>query len=171
MARSVVSPSAKTVPALRATVLALKLLDKDIRRDISASVRSTLNPIWGQEVAARVETNMDALVLAEGAKITPGNPARAMAGTSRKALGGGLIPAQEARAFEFGAPSRIPYEDTYTRADSQGGHDVTRHTRRQLPRAVKAGRVAYPAFAKMGPRMVSLWVQIIVRNIHEKLEK
>lgn len=161
-----VQPSAKTVRELRAVALALKLMDKDIKRDISRSIRETLNPIWKGEIAARMVTKMDRLMFS-GARIAPGNPARAMVGTSRRALHpGGLTPAEGVRAYEFGAPSRIPHETTYERE----GHQVTRHTKRQIPKATKDGRVAYPAWASTGPRLVSLWVSIIVRIIHEKLE-
>jgi hypothetical protein len=129
-------------------------------------MRETLNPIWKEEIASRMVTKMDRLMFA-GARIAPGNPARAMVGTSRRALRpGGLTPTEGVRAYEFGAPTRAGHETTY----DMDGTTVTRHTKRQIPKAVKLGRVAYPAWAKTGPRMVSLWVQIIVRIIHEKLE-
>lgn len=159
-------PSAKTVKELRAVALALKLLDKDIKRDISRSIREEISGAWKDEIAARLVTKMDHKIYA-GARVAPGNPARAMAGTSRRALSkGGLTPVEGVRAYEFGAPTRATHETTYERE----GHSVTRHTKRQIPKAVKEGRIAYAAWAKVGPRMVSLWVQIIVRNIHEKLE-
>ena len=160
------TPSAKASKELAAVALGLKLLDKDIKRDISRSIRETLNPIWKEEIASRMVTKMDRLMFA-GARIAPGNPARAMVGTSRRALSpGGLTPTEGVRAYEFGAPTRATWEKTYDR----DGHQVTRHTKRQIPKAVKLGRVAYPAWSKTGPRMVALWVQIIVRLIHEKLE-
>lgn len=165
-----VQPSAGTVRELRAVVLALKLLDKDIKRDISKSIRETLNPIWIAAIGKRLDTDLDRAVFLKGARIAAGNPAKAMAGTSRRALSGGATPVELARADEFGAPTRATHEETYTRRDSSGGHEVTRHTKRQIPQAVKAGRIVYPAWAEVAPRMVSLWVQIIVRNIHEKLE-
>jgi hypothetical protein len=161
-----VQPSAKDVRELKAITLGLKLVDKDIRRDMSKSIRDTLNPIWRQAIESLLGTKMDRLIFGPGARIAPGNPAKAMAGTSRRGLGDGLTPVEGARAWEFGAPTRIPHETTYDRE----GHQVTRHTKRQVPQAKKTGRVVYPAFAKFGPRMVSLWVQIIVRVIHEKLE-
>lgn len=170
---SIVSPSAKSIPALKAAALAMKLVDKDIRRDIAQATRSTIGPMWGQALAAQVQTNMDALILFEGAKVTPGNPAKVVAGGSRKALGDGLVPVEHSRAWEFGAPSRIPHEGTYTRDNEStgGSHQVTRHTMRQVPKATRTGRVVYPAWASIAPRIVSLWVQIIVRKIHEALEK
>lgn len=168
----IVSPSAKTVPALRAVALAMKLLDKDIRRNIAQATRAELGPMWGQALAAEVQTDMEALVLFQGAKVTPGNPAKVVAGSSKKPLSGGGVPVELARAYEFGAPGRFPHQDTYTRTSTRGtSHDVTRHTMRQLPKAVRQGHVVYPAWAKIAPRIVSLWVQIVVRNIHEALEE
>jgi len=155
------------VRELKAVALGLKLVDRETKKAISASIRDTLNPIWKGEIEARLVTDTDRLVFGKGARIAPGNPARAMAGTSRRPVGsGGLVPVEVARAYEFGAPSRVRHETTYDRE----GHEVTRHTKRQLPQAVKAGRVVYQAWAALGPRLVSLWVQIIVRTIHEKLE-
>lgn len=162
-----IQPSATSVRQLRAVALGLKLIDRDIRRDISRTTRETLNPMWKEEIASRLSTKMDRLMFGKGARIAPGNPAKAMAGTSTRALSeGGLSPAEGARAYEFGAPTRATFEKTYNRQ----GSSVTRHTKRQLPAPAKPGRVVYPAFAKLAPRLVSLWVQIIVRTIHEKLE-
>jgi hypothetical protein len=159
-------PSAKSVKELKAVALGLKLLDKDIKRDISRSIREEISGAWKEEIAARLVTKMDQKIYA-GARVAPGNPAKAMAGTSRRALSpDGLTPVEGVRAYEFGAPTRATHETTY----DMDGTTVTRHTKRQIPKAVRAGRVAYAAWSKVGPRMVSLWVQIIVRNIHEKLE-
>lgn len=159
-------PSAQSVAELRAVALGLKLVDKDIKKAMSASIRSTLNPLWKANIEARLVTDLDRATFGTGARIAPGNPARAMAGTSRRPVGDGMVPVEMARAVEFGAPTRSRHESTYTRE----GAEVTRHTKRGLPAAVKAGRIVYQAWAEMGPRLVSLWVQIIVRTIHEKLE-
>lgn len=168
----IVSPSAKSVEALRAVALAMKLLDKDVRRNIANQTRAVLGPLWGRALRDEIDNDMEALVLFQGAKVTPGNPAKVVAGASKRPLSGGLVPVEHARAFEFGAPRRFPHEETYGRTSTRGlRHQVTRHTMRQLPKAQRQGHAAYPAWATVAPRMVSLWVQIIVRNIHEALEK
>ena len=159
-------PSAASVAELKAVALGLKLVDKETKKAMSASIRSVLNPIWKSNIEARLVTKLDRATFGSGARIAPGNPARAMAGTSRRPVGDGMVPVEMARAVEFGAPTRASHETTYSRQ----GHQVTRHTKRGLPKAVKAGRIVYPAWAELGPRLVSLWVQIIVRTIHEKLE-
>lgn len=38
------------------------------------------------------------------------------------------------------------------------------------PRREPKGRVVYPAFADIAPRMVSLWVQIVVKSYHDAAE-
>lgn len=165
----VIQPSARTVPLLRAAALALKAIDKPIRSEISKATRETLNPIWRQAIAAKAAGNrMDQAVFGAGARIAAGNPSRAIAASSRRALRsgeGGFVPDTDGRVLEFGADRSA--RSTYDRK----GHEVTRRTRTGLPARNRRGRVVYPAFAETAPRMVSLWVQIIVRNIHESLEK
>jgi hypothetical protein len=165
----VIQPSARTVPLLRAAALALKAADKGIRSDINKHTRATLNPIWRQAIAARANrSRMDQAVFGAGARIAAGNPARAIAASSRRPLrsgDGGFVPNTDARSLEFGTDRGK--RSTYDRK----GHQVTRRTRTGLPARNRKGRVVYPAFADVAPRMVSLWVQIIVRNIHESLER
>lgn len=169
----VIQPSARTVPLLRAVVLALKATDKATRSDISRETRTTLNGVWREAVATHAAGNkLDGLTFVKGARIAAGNPARAMAATSRRALpgGGGFTPDIHGRALEFGAdPNKV---STYSRK-SRGGksHSVSRHASRGLPARNRRGRVVYPAFAEVAPRMVSMWVQIAVRNIHKALEE
>lgn len=168
-----VSPSARTVPELKAVALGLKLLDKGIKKDLNSSVRTELNPLWKFVVGSHISTNADdQAIFGKGARIAPGNPSRALAGTSRRPLSGGLIPAEEARAWEFGSPNPNEYAE-YERIHPKSlkTHYVRRRTKKQLPPAKRKGRIVYPAWAEMGPRLVSLWVQIVVRNIHESLEK
>jgi len=47
---------------------------------------------------------------------------------------------------------------------------VERRTMRGLPTRTPKGRVVYQAFADLAPRMVSLWVQIVVKKYAEAAE-
>jgi hypothetical protein len=164
-----IQPSAKTSSLLKGVALALKVVEKPIRADISKETRGTMNPVWRDAVAARARSRMDAAVFGKGARIAAGNPARAVAASSRRSLSGGFTPDRDGRALEFGADRNAT--TTYRRTTRHGTHDVTRHTRRGLPPRNRKGRVVFPAFAEVAPRMVSMWVQIVVRNIHESLEE
>lgn len=165
----VIQPSARTVPLLRGVVLALKAVDKPVRSEISKETRGTMNPVWRDAVASRARTRMDAATFGKGTRIAAGNPARAVAASSRRALSGGFTPDRDGRALEFGVDRGK--ESTYTRKSKHGTHQVTRHTRRGLPARNRKGRVVFPAFAEVAPRMVSMYVQIVVRNIHKALEE
>jgi len=164
-----IQASAKTVPLLKGVVLALKVIEKPVRAEISKETRGTLNPVWRDAVASHARTRMDAAVFGKGARIAAGNPARAVAASSRRALSGGFTPDRDGRALEFGVDRNK--ESTYSRRSRNGTHQVTRHTRRGLPARNRRGRVVYPAFAEFGPRLTSMWVQIVVRNIHKALEE
>ena len=164
-----IQASAKSSSLLKGVALALKVVEKPVRADISRETRGTLNPVWRDAVASRARTRMDAAVFGKGARIAAGNPARAVAASSRRPLSGGFVPDRDGRALEFGADRAK--ESTYRRKSKHGTHQVTRHTRRGLPARNRRGRVVYPAFAEFGPRLTSMWVQIVVRNIHKALEE
>lgn len=157
---------------LQAVVLAMKAADRTLRTDINRATVETGNRIWQPLVQAHATTNMDTRMLAVGARVKAGNPPVAMAANSRRAVGRGrrLVPADLWHAWEFGADvaERVTYE---RRNRTTGGtHKVTRRTRAGLPRRTRKGRVVYPAFAQAAPRMVSLWVQLVVKKYAEAAE-
>lgn len=155
---------------LKAAVLGLKAADRDIRNDINRSTRELLAPSWEKLLLDHAWSALDRAVIVKGGRIKPGNPPTAIAATSKRKLSGGLVPVDRWHAIEFGADQSV--ETTYTRKSKRGGtHTVTRHTRTGLPARTPKGRVAYPAFAELAPRAVSLWVALIVRKFNEAAEK
>lgn len=160
---------------LRAAVLAVKAANRDLRRDINAATRETMNPEWRRAVADNLNgrDHFTTRLLDNGVRIAAGNPPAAKAAQSKRGIGKSrrLTPAQHYALAEFGA-SNTERTSTYSRRSRNGGsHTVTRRTRRGLPARNPRGRVIYPAFAEIAPRMVSLWVQLIVRKYHEALEE
>lgn len=157
---------------LQAAVLALKAADRTLRSDINRATVQVGNEIWKPAVAARAMTAMDSRMLAVGARVKGGNPPVAMAANSRRPVGRTrrLVPAEQYHAWEFGAVHGVT--TTYQRVNRKGGgtHTVRRDTTAQLPPRYRKGRVVYPAFADVAPRMVSLWVQMIVAKYAEAAE-
>lgn len=157
---------------LQAASLALKAADRALRTDINRATVEVGNRIWQPTVQAHATRHMDTRMLAVGARVKGGNPPVAMAANSRRAIGASrrLIPAVSWHAFEFGADRAAT--TTYDRRNRKGGgtHRVTRHTKAGLPPRYRTGRVVYPAFAEIAPRMVSLWVQLIVRKYADAAE-
>lgn len=158
------------VEKLRATVLVLKNVERPVAREINTRTRTTMNPVWKGLVETHASRHIDARVLAKGARVKGGNPPVLVAASSRRPLGGGLVPATQWHAYEFGAAQDS--ERTYTRRSSRGRvHKVTRHTTRQLPRRIRKGRVVYPAVEEIVPRLVSLWVQTVVRTVMDGVDR
>jgi hypothetical protein len=156
----------------QAVSLALRLAGKDLRKDINTATRTTLNPVWKSLIEDRASLDIDQKILVPGSRIAAGNPPAAIAASSSRRLSGGGTPRELAKAREFGAINR-EQERTYDRRNRKGGgsHKVTRHTQRQLPAATRSGRVVYPAFAELAPRMVSLWMQIAVKKTMDAFDK
>lgn len=167
-----VVPSVESSRQLQAAVLGLRLMDKDLRRDIHKATRDTMNPVWQGLVKAAAVSPGEEAVLVPGSRIAAGNPPAARAASSSRRLSGGAVAEELRNAMEFGTSDREKVT-TYTRRNRRTGgtHKVTRHTRRQLPVRRPNGYVVYPSFAKIAPRMASLWTQIVVRKTHEAFEK
>lgn len=159
--------------AIRAAVLALKAADRGLRSEINKATRTTMSPVWKDLINTRSRTTLSKKVLNTGVRIKAGNPPAGVAASSKRKLSGGLVPADSWHVVEFGAdPNKVT---TYTRRSPTGGtHKVTRHTTRQLPSRVgrgMKGNVVYPAVKQFVPRMVSLWVQTIVRTYYDAAEE
>lgn len=156
--------------ALQAAVLAFKALGKTLQKDIRRATVQTMGPEWKQAVNERASSKMDQLIIAKGARIAGGNPPRAIAASSTRKLSGGLVPRENWQGWEFG--SNGLRRTTYQRRNRNGigTHRVTRDTVAQLPRRNAKGRIAFPAAAELGPRLASLFVQIVVRRVHEAAE-
>lgn len=161
---------ARAPAAVRAAVLALKAADRGLRSDINKATREVLNPVWRQLIDQRTRTRRDDKVINKGVRIKAGNPPAGIAATSKRALSGGLVPSDSWQVLEFGADNgRVT---TYDRRSKNGGtHKVTRHTTRQLPGVSRTGHIVYPSVKAMGPRLASLWVQLIVRKYYEAAEE
>ena len=163
--------SVKGNNTLKALVLAFKAADRDIRNTINRETRAKMSPVWKSMVELHATYAVDAAVIAKGAKIQAGNPPVATAATSKRALRGGLVPADTWQPIEFGAVAREKLT-TYDRTSPKGTpHKVTRHTARQLPRRADKGRVAYPAFAAVAPRLAALWAQIVVKTYMDAADR
>ena len=158
---------------LQAVTLAIKAANKNIRGEISKRTREELNPIWKGAIADHLSGRSAMTTrLLTGVRVAAGNPASAKAAQSKRALGKSkrLTPAQDFYIAEFGVnPKKVT---TYSRKNRKtgGSHKVTRHVNVGKPSRIKNGRVVYPAFAEVAPRMVSLWVQTVVKVYAEAAE-
>jgi hypothetical protein len=142
-----------------AAATALKAVDREVRTQVNRNLRSAAGDIWNQsEVDRLTRTRMDKAVFR-------GTSVRARAnGVSLLAATRPGIPGLDPAAVEFGDPNKT-YE-TYSRK----GGKVRRRTQQQLPGPVRKGRVVHQGFKRAIPRVVSLYVQTVVRTIYDAWE-
>jgi len=164
-------PTPESLAEIKAAVLAMKVMDKDLRKVINDQTRTQGNELWRGLLQMNATTTMDMRMLVKGARVAAGNPPRLIAAASkRKALSGGMTPDLHGKTAEFGVKDREAVS-TYTRKSRRGGsHTVKRRTRRGLPAYDPNGRVVYPAVADAMPRFISLWTQTIIRTVYDKFE-
>jgi len=142
----------------------MKRVDAPLRKAIYAASRASVNGLWVPELQRRAKTKMQALVLVKGARSAIRTDGFSlMAATSKRALAGGLIPADDWAAEEFGARTR---KATFE-AHSPRGTAFTRTAtvNRQFRGRVKDGQVAFAAASEVGTKTVAAWVTAVVTTI------
>ena len=154
--------------SLKAAVLAFKLADRGLKKQVNDAIRTHLNEPWKSGISRRATTRLEQRVLVPGARVAAGNPPAFVAATSKRRLPGGLVPDVDGAAVEFGAADTTT---TYRRRKPSGGTtSVTRHTRRQLPRPRRRGPVM-DTLGEFGGRAASLWTQLIVKVYYDASEE
>lgn len=165
--------SAKDGPReLRAAVLALKAVDRDLRRDMNKRMRDTMNPVWKDTLAQHIGWAPEQVIL-KGARIAAGNPPALIAAGSTRPwrAGSTLTPRAHWHALEYGAGARGEFVG-YERLSPQGRrHTVRRRTKAHLKPRRRNGYVIGPTVAQVLPRMASLFVQSVVRSVMDALEE
>jgi hypothetical protein len=141
--------SAKDSAALRATILSIKTLDRDLKRELRGRVRKLATVDWKAAMGDHADTVLEDRVLVQTARVSASdmNVRVRSAGSSRPAASGGIIPRRDGRGVEFGSSQT-----------------------KSLPPRRRQGYVFFPAAAEMVPQLLSLWVQTTVRTIAEALE-
>ncbi|GAA4178944.1 hypothetical protein [Gryllotalpicola koreensis] len=146
---------------LQAVLLALRGAQREVRNDINKTARQKARPMWTEALAAHIENVHDEPMIVRGASVAVGvRQVRLKAAQSRKPLRGGLDPATNWAADEFGTRNR---QKTYTRTSTRGRrYEVTAWVGRSLPGRQKHGRVAMAAASIVGTKIVGLWVRVVV---------
>jgi len=141
--------SAKSSAALRATLLSIKTLDRDLRKELRGRTRKLATVDWIRAMSNEATTTLEERVLVSTARVAVSdqNVRVRSAGSSRPAASGGIIPRVHGRGVEFGS----------SRTKSLRGRN-------------RSGYVFFPAAAEMVPQLIALWVQTTVRTIAEALE-
>lgn len=163
---------------LQATVLAIKRVDTDLRKQIRQQTREAALPIFQRAMAENAAAAPDTLtrtrVLVQTARLTVSDQSiKATSATQKRAvLSGGLKPAIHGGGIEFGATNKDKTR-SYTYRNKKGTRVIqhNRHTARQMPPRRQRGAVFYPTLNdELIPRILSLWMQTALRTIGDALD-
>lgn len=154
---------------IQATILALKVARKDLRKEIYARARRLILPEWNESIATLIGGDKFASqMILRNTRVKLGNSIQLEAATRTKAtVSGGLSPDPYFYLAEFGAVPKV--------VDVQGRRGDTRYTyKRKVNTGLKArtrhGRYGYKAAGKMITRTISLWVESTWQVLYEALE-
>jgi len=134
---------------VQGTILLMKGAPRPIAKQIRASTKQVVGPVWREAVASHARTDIQRSVLAETSRVAVSdqNTTLSVATVGKKLTGGGT-PSQLAVGAEFGS-----------------------RTYKQFGTRVKKGKVVFPAVAEVIPRIASLVVQTTIRTFYEEIEK
>lgn len=162
---------------LKATVLAIKTFDTDLRKQIRQHTRTVAMPVWNRALAENLSHNaepvMRSRVLVQTARITVSDQSIKVSSATQKrsGLSGGLSPARYGAAVEFGANQSKTR--SYTYRNRRGTRIIVRnrHTARQMPPRRARGTIFWPALNdELVPRLLSLWMQTALRTMGDALD-
>lgn len=146
---------------LQAAIYAVRQANREVRLDIYKRSRQELGGEWVPALRQRATSRFQEAVLVKGARTRVGlNGFSMTAATSRRALSGGLVPADQWQGAELGARARRATITTRSRKGKS--YQVTKMINRQFPSRSKDGRVAFDAASVLGVRLVRLWVRVVV---------
>lgn len=155
---------------IRGAAIALKMIRRDVRNQINRETTKTFGPVWKNEIGSRASSARDARVF-KGARVAGGNPPTLYAATSKRPMRGGLVPAEDSAGFEFGTPNRSRYSEVRSSSRKGKRYSYKRRASRQMPPRFPKGRVVYPALGAVGPRIASLWSQLVIHRIFDAAEE
>ena len=161
---------AKTSREYRATMLAVRAVDRTLRKQIRVQTKKVAAPEWQRALGKRATTELERRVLVNTAVVSVSDQnVRVQSASKGRKLSGGLLPKLDYPAIEFGADRGK--RSTYRRTARGGAaHSVTRRTNTGLRPRNGEGYVFYPTAREMVPRMGRLWAQTTVRTIANALE-
>ncbi|WIB64368.1 hypothetical protein [Curtobacterium sp. MCBD17_040] len=166
-----VSISVEGSEDLKKVVTALQVVDSNVAKAIRQYTQAEMAPEWRKGLAERAHSLVETKALVDTSRVKVSNQNVSLTSATVKGgpWRGGFDPRVDFGAVEFGANRE--QEATYFRRTRKGSRArVTRHTARQFKTPFRNGRVVWPEAKAEIPRYASLWVQTVLRTIHDALE-
>jgi hypothetical protein len=151
---------------IQAVLLTLKQADRLVRNDLNKQARTALKPIWFDAVRSRVNTKLEAAVILPGVRVAAANRQITFrAAGNKKALKGGLVPADDWQGVEFGMRVQPVTYEAHSPNPNRTSYDVTRRIGTQFPNRQRHGQIAMAAAQESGTKLVAIWVRTIVDGL------
>lgn len=155
---------------LQALLLALRGARKDVATEVRKHSREVIGPVYRRELAERVSSRLETRVIYDSARASVSNQnIRLTAATSKRRLSGGLIPARDYGAVEYGMNSGRQMDVSATSSKGKT-YSYTRSSGSRFRPNRRQGYVFWPTVANIAPRIVSLWVQTAVRTLGDAID-
>lgn len=158
---------------LQATIIALKIVGKDLRKDILKQTRESILKDWDGAVADEISTVGGDIY---GTRLTMRNT-RVKVGTQgftlqaatrgTKATSGGLISSKQYYLAEFGADKKVV---PVNGRRGNTSYQYKRTVNTGFQRRVKNGRYAFKAAGKIMNRALALYTQTTIKMVYDAFE-
>jgi len=159
---------------LQATILALKIVGKDLRKEILKRTRELILKDWDSAVADEISTvggDIYATRLTmRNTRVKVGTQGFTLQAATRgtKATSGGLISSKHYYLAEFGADKKVVPVNGRRGATS---YQYKRTVNTGFQRRVKNGRYAFKAGGKIMNRALALYTQTCIQMVYEAFER
>lgn len=158
---------------LQAAVLALKVIDRDLRKEVIKRTRELILKDWDSAVADEISTKGGDIyatrLTMRNTRVKVGTQGFALQAATRgtKATSGGLISSKHYYLAEFGADKKVVPVNGRRGATS---YQYKRTVNTGFQRRVKNGRYAYKAAGKMMTRAIALYTQTTIQMVYAAFE-
>lgn len=156
---------------LQVTILALRTMRSDLRKEIYSRARSQILPEWNQTLADKIGGDVLAarlLMKNTRVKVGTGGVVLEAATRTKAAVSGGLAPDPQFYLAEFGAvPRKVPVSGR--RGNTR--YDYERMVNTGMKRRRRSGYYAGKAGDQIVKRVLSLWVASTFQLLNEAFEK
>lgn len=158
---------------LQAAILGLKIVEKDLRKEILKRTRELILKDWDAAVADEISTvggDIYATRLTmRNTRVKVGTQGFTLQAATRgtKATSGGLVSSKHYYLAEFGADKKIVPVNGRRGATR---YDYKRTVNTGFQRRVKKGRYAFKASSKIMTRAIALYTQTSIQMIYKAFE-
>lgn len=159
---------------LQATILALKIVGKDLRKEILKRTRELILKDWDSAVADEISAVGGDIygtrLTMRNTRVKVGTQGFALQAATRgtKATSGGLISSEQYYLAEFGADKKVVPVNGRRGATS---YQYKRTVNTGFQRRVKNGRYAFKAAGKIMNRALALYTQTTIQMVYQAFEE